>query len=76
MEYEFPMAEIASKTTEEYIGLADGMERAAAVVVMDLRALEGIIILEVVVCLVEALMLSASPTEEYTTTIEGADWAV
>ena len=52
------------------------VERAAAVVVMDLRVLEGIIILEVVVRLVEALMPSASPTEEYTTTTEGADWAV
>jgi hypothetical protein len=72
VEYEFPMAEIASETTEEYVGLADGVaasapaelklvmrvvERAAAVVAMDLRALEGIIILEVVLSLVEELVL-------------------
>jgi len=49
------------------------VERAAAVVVIDLRALKGIIILEVVVCLVEALMPSALLIEEYTTTIKGAN---
>jgi hypothetical protein len=72
VEYEFAMAEIASETTEEYAGLADGVaasapaepmlvmrvvERAAAVVVMDLRELEGIIILEVVLSLIEELVL-------------------
>jgi hypothetical protein len=72
VEYEFPMAEIASETTEEYDGLADGtaastpaervllmrvVERAAAAVAMDVKAPEGIIISEVVVGSVEDLVL-------------------
>jgi hypothetical protein len=83
VEYEFPMAEIASETTEEYVGLADGVaasaaaervfvlrvvEKTAAVVAIDLRALEGIIILEVVLSLIVELESAVFDTRKVSVT--------